>query len=594
MASENWFRLTIAKRLGVMVLVPLIGVAAAFAEDIFHFRQELLAARELKTRHVVEVAYGVLQHFHEQERAKVLTAAQAQDFARQTIKKMRYEGVEYMWLNDLGKPFPKMVMHPTVPALDGTVLDAEKFNKATSLRLGSDGAVERFGGRNLFVTFNQVAEKAGHGYVTYDWPKPKAGGGATAELYPKLSYVKLFEPWGWVIGSGIYFDDVDTIFMATARSKLVNFLGIVAAVGLFGFLVARSITQPLAAVRSTMDSLTAGNKAVSIPGTGRHDEIGEMARALEMFKQRLGKIDSMREDQERHDRETSVEKRILILKVVEEFEKKLGSMAEDVSMVAATMHDMAVKSAEATQAANAKTRDVANEAEAASRSVGAVADGTQRLVASISEIARDVEQSSRIAGNAMAEAEKTNVQVANLAGAAEKIGEVVKLITDIAEQTNLLALNATIEAARAGDAGKGFAVVASEVKNLAGQTARATEEISEQIGGIQEATAGAVEQIRRIGSVISEINRYSGAISTAIADQDKVTKDISHNAERAAASTTDVSRHADAVLEATELAGSLAQRLLVSADGMGDKANRMVAEAERFRDQSLAEIKAAD
>ena len=158
---------------------------------------------------------------------------------------VRYDNVEYFWINDLGKPAPKMIMHPTVPALDGKVLDADRFNKATSIQPGTDGTVTAVSGKNLFIAFVEVADAAGHGYVGYQWPRPKAGGGTTDELYPKLSYVKKFEPWGWVIGTGIYIDDVDAIFRQQATKFLIWGIGIGGFIAFALFVVGRNIVNTL-------------------------------------------------------------------------------------------------------------------------------------------------------------------------------------------------------------------------------------------------------------------------------------------------------------------------------------------------------------
>lgn len=202
--------LSVRNRIWTIVGFLIAGIVLGSVIDIVMLRDVLWREKELKTRQLVESGFGVLTHFHDLQQQGELSASAAQAGAIATIKAMRYDGKEYFWLNDLGTPFPKMVMHPTVPALDGQVLDAAEFNRATGLRVGSDGPFTATDGRkNLFIAFVEVVNRGGDGYVTYDWPKPKAGTGITEDLYPKLSYVKKFEPWGWLIGSGIYIDDVD-------------------------------------------------------------------------------------------------------------------------------------------------------------------------------------------------------------------------------------------------------------------------------------------------------------------------------------------------------------------------------------------------
>ena len=219
--------------------ISIISVAVMMA-GLFIYLLPLIEARIMKekedaTRHVVEMAMGVVEYYEAAARAGTMPVEQAQKNAADQIAKLRYEKKEYVWINDLGKPVPKMIMHPILPALNGKVIDDPKFNKATAKREGLDGKSIPLDNVNLFVAFNGVCEKADHGFVNYEWAKPKEGGGSTSELYPKLSYVKLFKPWGWVLGSGIYIDDVQkqvntvkwilvglnllfALFMATALS----------------------------------------------------------------------------------------------------------------------------------------------------------------------------------------------------------------------------------------------------------------------------------------------------------------------------------------------------------------------------------------
>ena len=185
--------MSIRTRILIVIGLAMAALVAIIAFNALQVRSALIAEKQLKTRHLVESAYGVLEFWHAKQKAGAVDEETAKREAAAAIKAMRYEGKEYFWLNDFTVPVPKMIMHPAVPALDGKVLDAEKFNCATSMQAGIDGPVVTTDGKkNLFVAFNEVAGKAGVGYVTYDWPKPVAGGGTTKELYPKMSYVKKF------------------------------------------------------------------------------------------------------------------------------------------------------------------------------------------------------------------------------------------------------------------------------------------------------------------------------------------------------------------------------------------------------------------
>ena len=229
-----------------MVALFVLGILASGVTDVLSVRNVLTDEKELKTRQLVESAHSVLAHFHDQQSRGLLSEDAARKAAIETIKAMRYDKREYFWLEDLGTPYPTMIMHPTVPSLDGKILDASRFNCATTTRAGIDGPVVKTDGKkNLFAAFTEVANRAGEGFVTYDWPKPTEGGGTTETLYPKISFVKKFEPWGWVVGSGIYIDDVQQ----AVRDKAINSLLVAGiAVGLLlllEWLLAGSIAGPL-------------------------------------------------------------------------------------------------------------------------------------------------------------------------------------------------------------------------------------------------------------------------------------------------------------------------------------------------------------
>ena len=239
------FRTKILFIIGLM----LVGIAAVITLSLLTMKREMFEDRKVKTKHVVESAYGVLAHYDDLAKQGKMTVADAQAAAAMVIKGLRYEGTEYFWINDDKTPVPTMIMHPTVTSLDGKVLDDAKFNCATSLQEGTNGAIRKTDGRmNLFTAFVQVAKAGGHGYVTYNWPKPLKGGGATAELFPKMSYVKMFAPWGWVIGSGIYIDDVDAAFYKESAKYMVVTAVIVALILLASMLTSR--------IRATMTAVT--------------------------------------------------------------------------------------------------------------------------------------------------------------------------------------------------------------------------------------------------------------------------------------------------------------------------------------------------
>lgn len=241
----------------------------------------LFEERKLKTRHLVETAHTLVLHYQGLAQAGTLSTADAQAAAMQAIKGLRYEQKEYFWIHDLSAPVPRMVMHSTVPALDGKVLDAASFNGATSLQAGVDGDVAHTDGKmNLFVAFNKVVDQAGHGFVTYNWPKPKAGGGTTEELYEKLSYVKKVDGWGWVLGSGIYIDDLAARFWRLAAQFGAVVLAVMATIALVIRWQVVSITRPLEALRASVVSVEDSSDFSRRVDIHAQDEVGQTAMAF--------------------------------------------------------------------------------------------------------------------------------------------------------------------------------------------------------------------------------------------------------------------------------------------------------------------------
>jgi methyl-accepting chemotaxis protein len=366
--------------------------------------------------------------------------------------------------------------------------------------------------------------------------------------------------------------------------------GIIFAVGvLISLLLARTITGPLARLTQVMTRLAQGDRTVTVPDTDRSDEIGQMAKATDTFRQNLTETDRMRAEQETAKAQLENERRAQMLKMAEEFEAAVGGIVKTVSTAASGMESAAQGLSTTAETASKQATTVAAASEEASSNVQTVATAGEELSSSISEIGRQVTQSTRIAGQAVEQANKTDAQVQGLADAAQKIGEVVSLINDIAAQTNLLALNATIEAARAGEAGKGFAVVASEVKSLANQTAKATEEIGQQIAGIQGATKDSVDAIKLIGKTIGEVNEIATTIASAVEEQSAATQEIARNVQQAAKGTQDVSSNIAGVTEAATQTGTAATQVLSSARDLAKQSELLRVQVDKF----LARVRAA-
>jgi methyl-accepting chemotaxis protein len=435
----------------------------------------------------------------------------------------------------------------------------------------------------LFVDFVNVVKKDGAGFVPYEWPKPGFN-----QPQPKLSYVVGFAPWSWVIGTGVYIDDLNAqTWASTQRSLIAAGLVLVLALAVSMF-VARGITGALQRMTGAMKDLAGGKLDVEVPGVGRHDEIGEMADAVEVFKSNAAARQGLEAEQKETATRSVARRKSDMNKLADEFEGAVGQIVETVSSSSTQLEVSAGTLTSTAERAQELTTMVAAASEEASTNVQSVASATEEMASSVNEISRQVQESARMAGEAVDQARTTNDRVGELSKAAARIGDVVELINTIAGQTNLLALNATIEAARAGEAGRGFAVVASEVKALAQQTAKATGEIGQQISGIQAATRDSVSAIKEISGTIEKLSEISSAIAAAVEEQGAATQEISRNVQQAAHGTQQVSSHITDVQRGAGETGSASSQVLSAAQSLSGESNRLKLEVGKFLDSVRA------
>ncbi|MBL4691809.1 MAG: HAMP domain-containing protein [Magnetovibrio sp.] len=348
----------------------------------------------------------------------------------------------------------------------------------------------------------------------------------------------------------------------------------------------RILATTIRNITDTMQRLAGGDSSIIIEGQDTPNEIGEMAKATNVFKENMIQNEQMEIERSaaREQREQRTQK---LEHITKEFGSSVTGILETVALSTTKMEATANSLSTTAEQTSQQAQTVAAASGEASSNVQTVASASEELSSSIQEISRQVAQSTTISSTAVLEVESTNAEIQGLADASNKIGEVVAMITDIADQTNLLALNATIEAARAGDAGKGFAVVASEVKNLANQTAKATEEISAQISGIQGATQNAVAAIGNIGGTINQLNEIASAIAAAVEEQGAATQEIARNVEQAANGTADVSSNIAGVTQAAGQTGAAAAEVLTVANEVSTEAEALKQKVDGF----LADVK---
>jgi methyl-accepting chemotaxis protein len=547
---------SVKSRLAGLVAVIALGIVALSALNAVQLEQAMLEDQKEKTRNLVEAASDAANAFYQRAQKGEIDDAAAQALAKTAIRGMHYANGEYFFIyDDQGVN----LVHGSKPEREGknflTYQDARGY---------------------AYIPDMIKLARAGGGHIYYWFAKP--GSDVPAK---KVSYVQQFQPWGWMIGTGVYLDDVRAAFLAQIRQQAIFGVLLLVVVSFGAWRIMRSVAVPLLALAEVTNQIGAGNHDVHVPSTEQADEVGVLARSVEILRD-----DAKRGDQLRRERETDVAAKEAAAKqqagLVEEFNSKIVEVVGAVISSATALETNAQGMSAVAEQTGRQVMAVAGASERAAANVETVASASEELAASSREIASQVQRASTIAQNAAAEAATTDQLVRGLAEAASKIGDVVSLINDIASQTNLLALNATIEAARAGEAGKGFAVVANEVKHLANQTARATDEISDQIKAVQSQTNNAVSAISGIATTIQQMHEVSSAIAAAVEEQGAATQEITRNIQEAHAGTVEVTRNIIGVSDGAKETSATAQSVFSAAGGLSRQAESMRAVADSF------------
>ena len=554
-----WMR-GISAKIYSIVFIAIVGIGVLTFQASVSSRHDLEYSKGTELQHLVETAVSTIKALHAQANSGQITEEEAQERAKQQLAVLRYNREDYFWINDMSH---RMIMHGADPSTVG-----KDFSQSTD----PDGIF-------LFQEFVNAAKAGGAGVVRYSWPRP-----GSDVPQPKLAYVAGYAPWGWVIGTGTYIDDLNTIYWSNLQALLTSAFLVLLAITVISVWLALSITRPINSIVATMLTLAKGTFDIEVDRTERSDEIGEMSRALLVFRNNGLERAQLREQQEAQKLEAERVQRQMLLDMADHFDQSVGSVFDQVKLAVSQLGDETKILANRAKENSDRVDSISSAMEEASVNVETVAGASEEMTASISEIACQVDESSKVAQTAVEEVQKASGVVSTLSDASQAIGRIVGLIQDIAEQTNLLALNATIEAARAGEAGKGFAVVASEVKELAAQTGKATEEISGQINAIQANIANAVDAIGLVEKTIDKMTNISGAIASAVEEQGAATGEISSNIAMAAAGSRDVSDNADALNTLANENGQSASMMSSNADELCEQMQVLVGQVDSFLD----------
>jgi len=550
---------SIMARLSGLIILSAAGLAILSVLAAMFVRNSLMDAKVAETKALVETAINVVNNFHDRAQKGELDEATAKAMALLAVKSMRYDGGNYLVIYDHEVT---SLMHPTRPDRDGKNFIDEK-----------DASGQ--------VYLREMRDKAfsGGGTTRYYYPRP--GGDVPVE---KLGYSLPYQPWNWFILTGLYIDDIDAEFKETMLKFFGISLVILLSIIAMALTVSRSISNPLRALVNITHRITSGDFQVEVPFQHRADEIGDLADAVQMLRDEAHSADNLRRQQQQNEQDGLLQRQKTMVDMANRFESGVMGLVNEVSTSAGHMYDVGEQMVSKVQDGTKQLVAMSSTTESATQNVETVSVAAGQLSSSIREISQQVSQAAVISTQASEEAVRANQLIINLSQTTDRIGEVVKLISDIASQTNLLALNATIEAARAGDAGKGFAVVASEVKNLANQTARATEEITNQIGAVQEETRVAVSAIGGIADIIEKVKGISSGIASAVEEQSAATDEIARNVQGAADDTQQISVHLEELVVDANIRLQLVNQVVASMSTMKGTSDSLRSEVKGFID----------
>jgi methyl-accepting chemotaxis protein len=575
--------LKIGGRLNLVSLAALTGLLVVLALSLLRLNTVMNNDIADRTKKTVEVAYSVLEHYQSLEAEGKMSRSHAQDAALQAIRAMRYGGTEYFWVNDMQ---PRMIMHPMKPELDG---------KDVSSNTDADGNF-------MFREMVQVVNTSGEGFVSYNWDKPGANG-----AQPKISYVKGFKPWGWIVGSGVYVDEIRAAVMNAAKLLGLAVLVVILLVGGLNWFLSRSITRPIVALTGRMRTLAGGNTDTDIPGLTRRDEVGEMAQALAVFRdaalaKSIAEAEKARSDADQKfvvdvvsDRLADLSDGDLTAEIIEDFPPNYGALKGHYNKAVGNLREMMsalVTSAEAIRTGSSEiahaSEDLARRTEANAASLeetsAALVQMEQRLLSTASAAVHTVgraNEAMEIVGSGRSTADQAVSAMGRVADSAQGIDSVIEGLDKIAFQTRVLAMNAAVEAGRAGDAGRGFAVVADLVSALAMRSEEEAKRAREQLTTTQGDIVIAVGAVQQVDGALANISGSVGEVHKLVAT-------MADDNQAQSATISQITGAVGAMDQSTQQNAAMVEETSAAARNLTSEVHALAERSSRFRTGTAA------
>lgn len=565
--SEKSFisNISVNNKINGILVFAIFALLIVTILGIIDLRGSIYKEKREQLQSNVQVAQALVNSYVSRVKTGELTTEDAQKRALKAINKLRYDNTNYFWVMDDNA---NIIMHPIKPELDGKNQAGVKDPK----------------GKAIFVEMADKAKQKGSGFVNYVWSKPKMD---PQKQFEKIAYVSKTSDWGWVIGTGLYVDDINKdIFISFLKQTIIG-LALISVFYAFSFFIKKDISIALIAISKAMQHISDGKTASDLP-TNRRDEFGKMAQDLVHMSNKIeegrkleakildeAKIKMAAQEKLEHN--------------IRNFENNIASIISEVNVATDDLFNSSDNMNNIVTGVSSLAQDVARASGETSHSVNSVASAAEEMSASIQEIAQQTSNFSNVIKDVMDQMKKADETSSSLETATIRIGEIIEIIQSIAGQINMLALNATIESARAGEAGKGFSVVANEVKQLANQTEKATDEISHNINNIKDVSTEVINTLGTIRDSIFKVDKISSSIFESVEEQSAVTKEIAQSMSIASNGTNMIDNNINEVSSSSVNASASAVRTKEAAQMLASQSRELSKQINEF----LNSVKAA-